>query len=276
MAETTIKTSQIRDGAITDIKIGAGANIASSKLADGSNFIKKDGSVAMTGNFDAGSQRIVNVSTPSGNNDAANKSYVDTQISNLNQTFKVKPNARAATTGSITIANPGTAVFDGITLTSGQILFVRAQSTTAQNGLYTFNGSGSALTRISQMDVWSEVPGAFFSVDEGSTYADTIWLCTSNSTGTIDVTSVDFIQVPTTAGLSSANFIYSETPSGSVNGSNSTFTLANTPVIGTVQLYFNGIRLKAGAGNDYTISTTTITMGTAPVSGDVLLADYRV
>ena len=40
MAETTIASRQIRDGAITDAKIAAGANIASSKLADGSNFVK--------------------------------------------------------------------------------------------------------------------------------------------------------------------------------------------------------------------------------------------
>jgi hypothetical protein len=36
----------------------------------------------------------------------------------------------------------------------------------------------------------------------------------------------------------------------------------------------NGIRLKSGSGNDYTISTNTITMTTAPISGDVLIADY--
>lgn len=49
MAETTIAGRQIRDGAITDSKVASGANIASSKLADGANFVKKDGSVAFTG-----------------------------------------------------------------------------------------------------------------------------------------------------------------------------------------------------------------------------------
>jgi hypothetical protein len=65
-----------------------------------------------------------------------------------------------------------------------------------------------------------------------------------------------------------------ETPSGSVNGSNTSYTLAYTPTSGSLKLYLNGIRLKSGAGNDYTISTNTITMATAPISGDVLIADY--
>jgi hypothetical protein len=59
-----------------------------------------------------------------------------------------------------------------------------------------------------------------------------------------------------------------------VNGSNTAFTLANTPQAGTVRLYQNGLRLFAGAGNDYTISGGTITFLTAPSTGDTLLVDY--
>jgi hypothetical protein len=68
-----------------------------------------------------------------------------------------------------------------------------------------------------------------------------------------------------------------ETPSGTINGTNDTFTLANTPTAGSVALYANGVRLKSGSGNDYTISSSTITFeaGAIPVSGDVLQADYR-
>jgi hypothetical protein len=74
--------------------------------------------------------------------------------------------------------------------------------------------------------------------------------------------------------LSTANFVTEETPSGSINGSNTYFTLANTPTTGTVKVYLNGIRLKSGAGNDYTMGTSAINMTTAPISGDVLLVDY--
>lgn len=71
------------------------------------------------------------------------------------------------------------------------------------------------------------------------------------------------------------SFVDSETPSGLVNGSNTSFTLSNTPISGSVKLFKNGVRLRAGAGNDYTISGSTITMLTAPQTGDILVADYR-
>ncbi len=42
--------------------------------------VMADGRKAMTGNLNMGSNRIINVTTPSGGNDAANKAYVDTAI----------------------------------------------------------------------------------------------------------------------------------------------------------------------------------------------------
>lgn len=74
-----------------------------------------------------------------------------------------------------------------------------------------------------------------------------------------------------------ATFVENEVPSGTINGTNDTFTLANTPNSGTLALYANGLRLKSGSGNDYTISGDTITFltGAIPQTGDVLLADYQ-
>ncbi|MGA3295268.1 MAG: hypothetical protein ABSE45_14970 [Candidatus Acidiferrales bacterium] len=70
-------------------------------------------------------------------------------------------------------------------------------------------------------------------------------------------------------------FSDAETPSGSINGSNTSFTLAHTPnPSADLQLYLNGQQLIAG-GSDYTLSTATITMTAAPKTGDVLIAFYR-
>lgn len=82
----------------------------------------------------------------------------------------------------------------------------------------------------------------------------------------------------TFTGLTTTNFVYSEVPTGTVNGTNAAFVLANTPITGTVCVYVNGVRQKVGTGNDYTIATTTITFeaGTAvPVTGDVIQVDYQ-
>jgi len=66
-----------------------------------------------------------------------------------------------------------------------------------------------------------------------------------------------------------------EIPSGTINGSNVTFTLAFTPTTSpSVILYLDGITLIQGGGQDYTISGATITMATAPATGQKLYASY--
>ena len=65
-----------------------------------------------------------------------------------------------------------------------------------------------------------------------------------------------------------------ETPSGTVNGSNTSFTLTFAPVSSdSLDLYLDGILLRLTT--DYTISGTTITMGTAPATGQFLYASYQ-
>jgi hypothetical protein len=272
MPETTIAGRQIRDGAITNSKVAAGAAIDSSKLADGANFLKKDGSVALTGNLSAGNNKVTTLATPTDSGDAATKGYVDTQISGLSSAYKYR-NVHAATTANINLSNPGTDTFDGHALTSGQRLLVWQQSTQSQNGIYVFNGSSSALTRATDSDAWDELTGSFVHVDAGTTYGDKRFYCTSNSGGTLGSTAVTYVQ-DESGTLTPSNFVFEVTPSGTIDGSNTAFTLPDTPTAGTLRLHLNGMRLKSGAGNDYTISTNTITMATAPISGDVLIADY--
>jgi hypothetical protein len=77
--------------------------------------------------------------------------------------------------------------------------------------------------------------------------------------------------------MAPSNWVSTETPSGTVNGSNTAFTLANTPnsnVTNPVMLYLNGTLLEPGSGNDYTISGSSITMLFAPATGDKLRAYY--
>jgi hypothetical protein len=71
-----------------------------------------------------------------------------------------------------------------------------------------------------------------------------------------------------------ANIVTRETPGGTINGTNTAFTLAVAPVAGTEQLFLNGILQEPGAGNDYTISGVNITMLAAPVTGDRLKVNY--
>ena len=64
-----------------------------------------------------------------------------------------------------------------------------------------------------------------------------------------------------------------ETPSGTINGSNTTFTLSNVPDANSLSLYRNG-QFLTGGGEDYTLSGNTLTLVTAPRSGNILTAKY--
>lgn len=65
-----------------------------------------------------------------------------------------------------------------------------------------------------------------------------------------------------------------EVPAGTINGVNVTFTLAHTPT-GQIMLYLNGQYMTPGAGEDYTISGSTITMAAAPIVGDKIRTNYQ-
>lgn len=72
-------------------------------------------------------------------------------------------------------------------------------------------------------------------------------------------------------GGSVPNFAIGEVPSGS----GTSFTLAHTPLTGTVALYRGGSRQQGGMGNDYTISGSSITFAVTVSAGEILLADYQ-
>lgn len=84
-------------------------------------------------------------------------------------------------------------------------------------------------------------------------------------------------QTVLTAIADGSYFAHNETPSGSINGSNKTFTLAGNPnPDASLELRLNGLVLRSGASNDFTLSGSTITMVLAPQTGDTLTASYTV
>ena len=80
-----------------------------------------------------------------------------------------------------------------------------------------------------------------------------------------------------TAGTGSAtNFADGETPGGTINGTNVTFTLASAPnPAASLRLFRNGLLVAPGV--EYTLTGSSITFTTArtPQSGDSLAAYYR-
>jgi hypothetical protein len=96
-----------------------------------------------------------------------------------------------ATTANITLS--GAQTLDGISAIAGDRVLVKNQTTGSQNGIYVV-ASGS-WTRATDMDVWTEVPSAVVTVQQGTVNADRVYLCTSNTGGTIDSTAMTWAQV---------------------------------------------------------------------------------
>lgn len=71
--------------------------------------------------------------------------------------------------------------------------------------------------------------------------------------------------------------VWNEVPVGAIDGSNAKFTLAGTPNPSNSLLVFrNGLLMRAGVGNDYTLTGTEIQFesGNIPQTGDSLVCSY--
>ena len=132
------------------------------------------------------------------------------------------------------------------------------------NGLLSVGAAGVRITAGTS---------AQFVVANGS--GNPTWAAMS---GDVTISNTGVATVNNTAGTGFTkytDFVSNETPTGAVNGANTSFTIANTPANASLQLFLNGQLLEPGAGNDYTIAAATITMLFTPQTGDKLRAYYR-
>jgi hypothetical protein len=214
MATTLIRKSQLVNLAIANADVAANAAIATTKLADGANFIKRDGSVAMTGALAMGNQKITGLATPTAATDAATKGYVDGLAAGLD----VKASVRAASTANIAFSVPGYEAtqgasgrgrisgapntLDGVNLAAGNRILIKNQSTGAANGIYVVTtlgtGNDGVWDRATDFDEDAEVTaGAFVFVEDGTVNADSGWVLSTNNPITIggaSGTALEFAQ----------------------------------------------------------------------------------
>jgi hypothetical protein len=139
----------------------------------------------------------------------------------------------------------------------GQIILLAGQSTASQNGAYTFNGNGVAMTRAPNANSAARLNGAFWMDTDGKTWRQSspvVTLGTDDITISLDTDEyVEYTSTPVTATGAVT----------SITGLPAVIKPDSVPV-----LWRNGVRLIEGAGNDYTVSGTTIT-----VASGVLIAD---
>lgn len=201
--------------------------------------------------------------TPSASTDIANKSYVDTVAQGLD----TKASVVAATTVNITLS--GTQTIDGIALIAADRCLVKNQTLSQNNGIYDV--AAGAWTRSSDMNTWAQVPGAYVFVEQGTTQADTGWVCTSDAGGTLGTTAITWAQFSGAgSGVSSITF-------GTTGLTPATATTGAVTVAGTLAVANGGTNITSYAVGDLIYASTTgilsklvdVATGNALISGGV-------
>jgi hypothetical protein len=158
---------------------------------------------APTATYSVGAQLIQSSATPSGSNDLTNKAYVDQAILNAKLAGDDKDSVRVASTAQQALSG-GTAfpTIDGVATAAGNRVLLRAQTAPAENGIYVVGGTAGSwtLTRATDFDAWTEIPGAIIPVEEGTVYADAMFISSANAGGTLGTTAINFIRVDAGAG----------------------------------------------------------------------------
>ncbi len=184
---TWVPVGFVPDDSITDAKINSAAAIALSKLATNplaranhtgsqaastiSDFDTQvrtsslDQLAAAAADLDLGSNKITNLAAPTTGSDAATMDYVDASRAGFRG---AKDPVRVATAAGFDVANPGATV-DGVTLAQDDRFLV------PDDGIYVFNGAGSAATRAADADDAQVGDGTTVAVGEG-TYAGYIFI----------------------------------------------------------------------------------------------------
>ncbi len=173
--------------------------------------------------------------TPSNAADVTTKAYVDGIVGS--GVFWKEP-CEVATTANVNLSNPGTSTFDGVSISSGARVLVRAQTLARECGLYVFNGSGSAMTRSTDADEAATLQSAAVFINSGSTFSDQAFVetATIGTLGTDDVVFVRFSgtgQIEAGLGLSKS----SDTLSVNVDGS-------------SIEISSDALQIKAGGITD--------------------------
>ena len=245
--QTQIDAKQASDAQLTDI---AGLTPTDSNfiVGNGSNFVTESGatartslglgtiatqaanSVAITGGS------ITGMSAPSGSSDVTTKSYVDDLVAGL----KTRIITRVATTANINLSNAleNGDTLDGVTLATNDKVLVKDQTDATENGIYKVVASGAA-SRDPDFNTVAELAGQLVIVQEGSTEADRIYLCTTDNSGTIGSVNITFSRV-------TPSFTGTVTSVAVADSGSSEFTVSGTPITtsGTITLAVNAINVS--------------------------------
>jgi len=267
LATGSIDNSNLFASAVVNAAALAADSVVSAKIADGAidttaylgNAVVTAAKIDLTGSFDFSSGTL-RAGTPSAGTDVANKNYVDSIQSGIHW----KESVIVASVANVDLSSAPAAI-DGVTLASDDRVLIKSQTTASANGLYIYNGSGSAMTRASDADSAAELNGAAVFVQKGSTNADMGFIQTAQI-DTLGSDTVTFTQFTGLGQITAGDGLQKSANTISVDlSSNSGLQITS----GELELNAgNGLELNGGAvrakldGSTLSLSASGLKVGT--------------
>jgi hypothetical protein len=156
---------------------------------------------------------------------------------------------------------------DGVTLATNDLVLRATDGGNASDGVYVVPASGAA-SRASQFDAYDDHPGSYFAVMEGSTYADTLWRCTSDKGGTLDSTAIVIAQASFGAtGVAAKNYAINPHFDVWQAGTSFTYTAGGTVSGWTADGWIADADNDSGSTGECTVTRETFTVGQTDVPG---------
>ena len=294
-------TGNITGGNVTGTVISASGNVTSPVVKSTGAMTISTGSGDLTlnptANVAMSSKNIVNLADPVQDQDAATKFYVDSVAQGLD----IKASVLAATNTTLDSYSSGTVSYNngtagvGATLTTtgtyttidganvqtaNTRILIKNEGNATWNGIYVYSNS-TVLTRSADFNQPAEVPGAYSFVESGNTWADTGWVCTTNSPVVFGTTNIVFAQFSgagsytanTAAGISLTGSVFSalvDNNTTAFDGGGNIIVKAGanltTPNIGNAT--GQSLQLNTAGGNGLLLATTVSATGNA-IAGNV-------
>jgi hypothetical protein len=193
--------------------------------------------------------------------------------------------ATASTTPAITISTTVTGLLKGngtaISAASAGTDYQAPISltTTGSSGAATFTSNTLNVPNYTLVGLTATPTNGQVLIGNGTIYqvrsivgSSSIQVTYNGTSGNLELAAI----TGSTGVVVAPNFVVRELVNETPNGSITAFTVDNTPITGTEHVYVNGVLMNQGSGNDYTISTNTITFqtGAVPQTGDIVLVSY--
>ena len=282
-----IRSAQIQDNAIISAKIASGAInsssllgssvvtssvlandcVVSAKIADGAidssaylaNSVVTAAKIDLQGSFDFSSGTL-SVATPTSDAHAATKAYVDSSAQGVHW----KESCIAASTANVDITSAPSSI-DGVTLTSGDRVVLKDQSTASECGIYEFASAGSAMSRTSDANTAAKLEGAAVFIRQGSTHADQGFIVTTDDIN-LGTTAIVISQFTGLASITAGNGLQKSGSTLSLDlSSNSGLQITS----GELEINAgNGLELSGGVaqvklnGSTLSLSASGLSVGT--------------